>query len=150
VVTDPLASPTGFPFKVLQMEGTHSDAATYEQRTRTCDLGYLRHAYKKPDGTIGWRCPSEDVDDYIRKGGKEEDTRGRKCVCNGLMANIGLGQIQRGGEHEKPLITTGADLSALTRIAPPCATTYSAADVVRFLLPQSQLPAKTPGPLPTR
>ena len=30
VFTDPVASPTGFPFKVLQMEDTHSDAATYE------------------------------------------------------------------------------------------------------------------------
>ncbi|MCH8270754.1 MAG: nitronate monooxygenase, partial [Planctomycetes bacterium] len=29
VYTDPIASPTGFPFKVVQMEDTHSDAVTY-------------------------------------------------------------------------------------------------------------------------
>ncbi len=107
VFTDPIASPTGFPFKVLQMEDTHSDPTTYEKKTRICDLGYLRQAYKKPGAKLGWRCPAEPVEDYVRKGGDEEDTRGRKCVCNGLMANIGLGQIRRGGEQEKPLITSG-------------------------------------------
>jgi nitronate monooxygenase len=59
VFTDPIASPTGFPFKVLQMEGTLSDPTIYEKRTRICDLGYLRQAYKKPGGTLGWRCPAE-------------------------------------------------------------------------------------------
>ena len=50
VFTDPVASPTGFPFKVLDMAGTNSDAATYQQRARICDLGYLRHAYVKENG----------------------------------------------------------------------------------------------------
>jgi nitronate monooxygenase len=113
VFTDPIASPTGFPFKVLQMEDTHSDPTTYEKKTRICDLGYLRQAYKKPGAKLGWRCPAEPVEDYVRKGGDEEDTRGRKCVCNGLMANIGLGQIRRGGEQEKPLITSGGAIRRL-------------------------------------
>jgi nitronate monooxygenase len=134
VFTDPIASPTGFPFKVVQMEDTHSDAATYEKRTRICDLSYLRHAYKKPDGTLGWRCSSEPVKDYVGKGGDEEDTRGRKCVCNGLMANIGLGQTQRGGEREKPLITSGDDVADVARFLEPGASSYSAADVIAYLL----------------
>src|SRR5690606_21684150 len=45
VFTDPLASPTGFPFKVLELEGTLSDEKAYESRERICDLGYLRTLY---------------------------------------------------------------------------------------------------------
>src|SRR5690606_15546205 len=65
--TDPLASPTGFPLKELHMEGTLSDETLYQQRTRICDLGYLRRAYRKADGSIGYRCPGEPVEDYLRK-----------------------------------------------------------------------------------
>ncbi|MFG0253030.1 MAG: nitronate monooxygenase [Phycisphaerales bacterium JB038] len=144
VFTDNVASPTGFPFKVLQMEGTHSDAATYEQRSRICDLGYLRHAYKKPDGTLGWRCPAEPVADYVRKGGKEEDTRGRKCVCNGLAANIGLGQVTRAAGVEKPLVTSGDDVADVARFLKPGARTYTAADVLAYML--APPPALAGGP----
>ena len=134
VFTDPIASPTGFPFKVLQMENTGSESTTYEKRARICDLSYLRHAYKKADGTLGWRCPSEPVEDYVRKGGKEEDTRGRKCVCNGLMANIGQAQIHRDGELEKPLITSGDDVANVARFLKPGARSYRAVDVLEYLI----------------
>jgi nitronate monooxygenase len=134
VKTDPVASPTGFPFKVLQKDETLSDRGLYEERTRICDLGYLRHAYRKADGTLGWRCPSEPVDDYLRKGGEEKETQGRKCVCNALMANIGLGQVQRNGETELPLITSGDDVAAVARFLKPGARSYSAADVIDYLL----------------
>jgi len=136
VFTDPVASPTGFPFKVLEMKGTNSEQAEYEKRTRICDLGYLRHAYKKPDGKIGWRCPSEPIEDYIKKGGKLEDTRGRKCVCNALMANIELGQVQKGGEHERALITSGDDVAHVARFLKPGQESYSAIDVIEYLLPK--------------
>ena len=135
VFTDPVASPTGFPFKVLEMAETQSEQAVYEQRTRICDLGYLRHAYKKADGKLGWRCPSEPVDDYLGKGGLAEDTQGRKCVCNGLMANIGLGQVQKGGELERALITSGDDVAGVARFLKPGAASYSARDVIDYLLP---------------
>ncbi len=134
IFTDPVASPTGFPFKVLRMDDTISEQETYEERTRICDLGYLRHAYKKENGKLGWRCPSEPVDDYVRKGGDIEDTKGRKCVCNGLMANIDLGQFQRGSDLEKPLITSGDDVANVARFLKPGATSYSAADVIEYLL----------------
>jgi nitronate monooxygenase len=134
VFTDPVASPTGFPFKVVQLEDSISDSAKYEERTRICDLGYLRHAYKKPDGSLGWRCPAEPVKDYLAKGGDEEATEGRKCACNGLMANIGLAQVQRGGEIEKPLVTAGDDVAQVARFLKPGAASYSAADVVDYLL----------------
>jgi len=134
IFTDPVASPTGFPFKVVQMPDTNSDAPNYENRPRICDLGYLRHAYKQDDGTLGWRCPSEPVDDYLRKGGSIEDTRGRKCVCNGLMANIGLGQVQRDGAHERALITSGDDVANVARFLEPGASSYRAVDVIEYLL----------------
>ena len=54
VFPDPIASPNGFPFKVLQMEDTHSVTAIYEKRERVCDLKYLHHAYKTSDSSI--RC----------------------------------------------------------------------------------------------
>ncbi len=134
VFTDPVASPTGFPFKVLLMDDTHSESEAYEQRNRICDLGYLRHAYKKENGKMGWRCPSEPIEDYLKKGGSIEDTKGRKCVCNGLLSNIGLGQIQRDGELEKPLITSGDDVVNIARFLQPGASSYSAADVIKYLL----------------
>jgi nitronate monooxygenase len=135
VKTDPLASPTGFPFKVLELTGTMSAEEVYQQRHRVCDLGYLRHAYKTADGTIGWRCGSEEVAAYVRKGGNLEDTHGRKCVCNGLTANVGLAQIRKHKGAEKPFVTSGDDVGDVARLLPaPDAIGYSAEDVVAYLL----------------
>lgn len=135
VVTDPLASPTGFPFKVLQLPGSLAEQSVYEQRQRLCDLGFLRQGYRKPDGTLGWRCPGEPIAAYLRKGGSIEDTCGRKCVCNGLVAAIGLGQRRAQGTEEPALFTCGDDVRSITRFLPtPQATQYSAADVVDYLL----------------
>lgn len=134
VFTDPIASPTGFPFKVIELTDTLSNERVYEKRTRICDLGYLRHAYQREDASIGWRCPAEPVDDYVRKGGNIADTVGRKCLCNSLIANVGLPQIQRSGEIEGILITSGDDAASVSRFAPEGSTSYSAADVIKYLL----------------
>lgn len=134
VFTDAIASPTGFPFKVVQLEDTLSNPRMYEKRERICDLGYLRHGYEREDGSIGWRCPSEPVDDYVRKGGDIADTVGRKCLCNALVANIGMPQVKRSGEIEPMLITSGDDAAAVARFAPEGSTNYSAQDVINYLL----------------
>jgi NAD(P)H-dependent flavin oxidoreductase YrpB (nitropropane dioxygenase family) len=134
VFTDPLASPTGFPFKVAQIDGTLSDAAQYAARTRMCDLGYLRELYRRPDGTVGYRCPAEPVEAYLRKGGTVEETRGRKCVCNGLPATVGIGQLRRGGKREPALVTGGDDLATIAEFLKPGRESYTAADVVERLL----------------
>ncbi|HTE18299.1 MAG TPA: nitronate monooxygenase, partial [Armatimonadota bacterium] len=97
VVTDSRASPTGFPFKVVQIGGTMSDPATYGRRERVCDLGYLREAYRRPDGRIDYRCAAEPVDTYVKKGGRVEDTVGRKCLCNALFATVGHAQQREDG-----------------------------------------------------
>jgi nitronate monooxygenase len=135
VHTDPLASPTGFPFKVLQVDESVSNPVVYNSRVRICDLGYLRHAYLKQDGSIGYRCPAEPVANYVRKGGAEADAAGRKCVCNGLVATIGLGQILSGGAVEPPLLTAGDDIVCnIRQFIKPGTTTYTAKDVVDALL----------------
>ena len=59
-------------------------------------------------------APAEPVAAYVAKGGAVADTVGRKCVCNALMANIGLGQV-RGRSVEPGLVTAGDDLAGLTR-----------------------------------
>jgi NAD(P)H-dependent flavin oxidoreductase YrpB (nitropropane dioxygenase family) len=138
VFTDPLASPTGFPFKVVQLKGTVSESEVYAARTRVCDLGYLRHTYRKPDGTVGYRCPAEPKDHYVSKGGAMEDTIGRKCVCNGLLSTIGLGQSQRGNKVEPALVTAGNDVSALQRFLAKDGKSYSAANVIQYLLGDSR------------
>jgi nitronate monooxygenase len=134
VFTDPIASPTGFPFKVVQLAGTLSGEDVYEERTRICDLGYLRTAYVDEAGTKGWRCPAEPVDDYVRKGGDIADTVGRKCLCNALMANVGLGQIKRDGSREPVLVTSGDDVADVARLLVGGRSSYSAKDVVTYLL----------------
>jgi nitronate monooxygenase len=134
VFTDPLASPTGFPFKVVQLPGTLSDTKSLPPRNRRCDLGYLRHAYRKEDGTTGYRCPAEPVDDFIRKGGTLEETIGRECVCNGLVATIGLAQVNSENISGLPLVTAGNDIAHVARFLQPGRDSYTAAEVIRLLL----------------
>lgn len=126
------ASPTGFPFKVAQLPGTVADEEVYASRTRRCDLGYLRTPYRRPDGQVGYRCPAEPIDAFIRKGGCVEAATATRCLCNGLMATIGLGQRREGGRTEPPLVTLGQDLAFLPALAKH--GEYGAADVISYLL----------------
>jgi nitronate monooxygenase len=137
VFTDPLASPTGFPFKVALIEGSYSDPAVTAARTRVCDLGYLREPYAAPDGSIGYRCAAEPVQNYLNKGGKIEETVGRKCLCNALMANIGYQQTRKDGFVEPALVTIGDDLNTVAQFLAPGQNSYSAEDVVKSLLSRS-------------
>ncbi len=135
VRTDPRASSTGYPFKVVEVAGTGSEPDVYAARTRICDLGYLREAYVDSKGGIGYRCAAEPVDVYVGKGGRIEDTVGRKCLCNGLTATIGLGQVQKGRKAEPPLVTSGDEVSAISALAGEGGRDYTAADVIAYLLP---------------
>ncbi len=135
VFTDPVASPTGFPFKVAQLQDTLSNATNYHARPRICDLGYLRHLYRKLDGTIGYRCPAEPLEHYRRKGGGAQETIGRKCICNALPATVGLPQVRSDGSAELPLVTAGDDLANLAQFLPPGCDSFTAADVLRVLRP---------------
>lgn len=138
VRTDPRASPTGFPFKVFEMPGTLSEASVHRARRRRCDLGYLRHAFVRAAApgraaSLGWRCPGEPEAVYLRSGGRPEDLAGRKCVCNGLLANIGLGQVGSDGQAEVPLLTAGTELAVVERLGRSLGLDYTARDVLDFV-----------------
>ena len=134
VLTDGRASPTGFPFKVVQVPGTISQLPVYQQRERVCDLGYLRTAYKRADGRIDYRCPAEPVDTYVKKGGDAADTEGRKCLCNALFATLGMPQQRKSGAEEAPLITSGDELKNIRRFIGSDRAGYTASEVINYLM----------------
>jgi NAD(P)H-dependent flavin oxidoreductase YrpB (nitropropane dioxygenase family) len=134
VRTDPVASPTGFPFKVVELPETVATADVYEARERTCDLGYLRTPYRRDDGTIGQRCPAEPTDAYVRKGGLAEDTVAKVCLCNGLTASAGLAQYRRHTGNEPPLLTLGQDLASVYELLEAFPDGWSARDVMTWVM----------------
>ena len=141
VRTDPVASPTGYPFKVATLPGTVADPAVYAARRRRCDLGYLATLYRRDDGSVGYRCPGEPREDYVMKGGEGEDTTGRTCLCNGLMASAGLPQRRPGEGLEPPIVTLGDDTSAILAELSPDGAPYTASAVIRYLLGAVTAPA---------
>jgi NAD(P)H-dependent flavin oxidoreductase YrpB (nitropropane dioxygenase family) len=134
VRTDPRASPTGFPFKVATLKQTMSEAEEYAARPRLCDLSYLRVPFEREPGNLGYRCPAEPVNMYVRKGGDIADTVGRKCLCNGLTAGIGLGQSRRDGYSEVPIVTLGADLDGVAQMLSDMPEGWTAVEAVDRLL----------------
>jgi NAD(P)H-dependent flavin oxidoreductase YrpB (nitropropane dioxygenase family) len=130
VTTSATASPTGFPFQVVQLAGTLSDATVYNSRTRICNVGHLVEAYKKPGGGIGFRCPGEPVGAYVRKGGRPEKTVGAICLCNGLASAAGFGRDVRNG-HEPMILTLGKNVDFYDQIDTAPDGSYRAEDVVR-------------------
>jgi len=132
IVTDGRASPTGFPFKVVELEDSLTNEKEYLKRKRVCDLGYLRTAYWREDGRIGYRCAAEPVSTFMKKGGVEGETVGRKCLCNALMANIGHGQFRKDGSQEGHILTSGDDLKNLGTFLNG-RTSYTAKDVIDYL-----------------
>ena len=69
VLADWRVSPTGFPFKVVQADGTLSDPTVFARRQPVCDVGALRTPYRKPDGSIGYRCPARPRPGGLRMSG---------------------------------------------------------------------------------
>ncbi|MGE0817396.1 MAG: nitronate monooxygenase [Candidatus Nanopelagicales bacterium] len=131
--TDAHASPTGFPFKVAQLDGTLSDVALRQDRTAVCDLGHLRQPFLKGSGEVDYRCPAEPARIFERKGGEAEATAGRVCLCNALCASVGIGQVRKGGEPELPLVTLGDDLDGPRTMLATYPTGWTADAAVRWL-----------------
>ncbi len=140
VFTDPLASPTGFPFKVADVPGSLSDPEVYAARPRICDLGYLREAYRADDGSVAWRCPAEPVNLYASKGGAAGETLGRKCICNALIATAGYPQVRASKSVESGIVTSGDDLSSALQFLRADGADYTAADVIAALQAGGGLP----------
>ncbi len=137
VFTDPFASPTHFPFKVAPLAGSLSDEHVYAARQRVCDLGYLRAVVRGADGQLIYRCPAEPLEDFVRKGGAAQDAQGRKCLCNALLANVGLPQVRADGSLESPLLTAGDGIAQLREWIELEDGELRAAEVVRRLLAPS-------------
>ena len=143
VKTSATASPSGFPFQVVQLRGTLSDPCVYESRTRICNIGHLAEAYRKEGGGIGFRCPGEPVEAFVRKGGDISETVGKICLCNGLGAAAGYGHMGANGP-EPIIVTLGKDVEFYGQMAVRPDGGYSAEDVVRYMLRECQAaPAAT-------
>jgi nitronate monooxygenase len=142
LVRTTMFSPTGFPFKVVQLEGTLAKNEVYAGRRRVCDIGLLQQrGLSKPaaDGTrrIFQRCSAAPVAGFISKRGLEFNTTDRRCLCNGLLACVGLGQIsnQDGEMIEEPaIVTLGNHLDGIRRLSRNGQTQYWVRDVVNDIL----------------
>jgi nitronate monooxygenase len=142
LVLTTLFSPTGFPFKVVQLEDTLADDAVYAARLRVCDIGLLQQrGLSKPaaDGTrrLFQRCPAAALDDFVSKRGLPLNTEGRRCLCNGLLACVGLGQVGflNGEKMEEPaIVTLGNHLDGIRRLSHNGQNPYWARDVVNDIL----------------
>jgi NAD(P)H-dependent flavin oxidoreductase YrpB (nitropropane dioxygenase family) len=128
VTTDFRASPMGYPLKRVKI-----DANSGRDACRSCDLGYLRHLYAKKDGSLGYRCPASPRKPFVNKGGTPEEAQGKFCLCNGQLATIGMAQTRRGTQVQ-PLVTWGEDMRFLDPIVGHSKSSYTANDVIDYLL----------------
>lgn len=132
VFTNPRASSSGFPIKELLLEWSLSKKEVYMARPRICDQGYLLEFFEE-DGIVKSRCSSEPVESYLRKGGKEEETLGKNCLCNSLIAVVGHASVRKSGYVEVPFITIGNDLDSVRRVVDLHGKDYCARDVIRLI-----------------
>ena len=122
------ASPTGFPLKVVSLTGSLSEDDVYDSQIRVCNHGALRTLFVEPDGSIGYRCPAEPIESYVRKGGAVIDTKKKRCVCKGLLAGAGLGD-----PNDVPLITMGDDVSFLEFLMDNPDDSYGVVEALAYL-----------------
>jgi nitronate monooxygenase len=142
LVKTTLFSPTGFPFKVVQLEDTVANESVYAARRRVCDLGLLhRIGLGKPaaDGTrrLFQRCRAAPLSDFGTKRGLPRNTEAQRCLCNGLVSAVGMGQVRRyGGEpaEEPAIVTMGSHLNGVRRLSRQGQTPYWVRDVVSDVL----------------
>ena len=92
----------------------------------------MRESYCTGESTIGFRCSGEPVRSHIHKGGDPEETEDRRCLCNGLLATVGLAQTRRDG-MELPIVTAGEDLGFVPHVIERSACRYGARRVIEYL-----------------
>ncbi len=142
LVRTTMFSPTGFPFKVAQLGGTLAEESVYAARRRVCDLGYLLQCGVSKPGEDGarrlfQRCSAAPVEGFVRKRGLPFNTQEKRCLCNGLLACVGLGQVirQEGGWAEEPaIVTLGNHLDGVRRLSRQGQFPYWARDAVNDIL----------------
>jgi NAD(P)H-dependent flavin oxidoreductase YrpB (nitropropane dioxygenase family) len=142
LVRTTIFSPTGFAFKVVQIKDTLSEDDVFTARRRICDIGMLQQrGLSKPDDdgarTLFQRCPAGPVDAYLDRRGLKRNTEERRCLCNGLLSCVGLGQVKevRGEFAEEPaIVTLGDHLDGVRRLSRNGQTHYWARDAVADIL----------------
>jgi len=133
VETSNRLSSTGYPFKFVPLPGTLTDPDVYEARKRICNKGYLVKStiVVDSDGVEqeAYICPGMPEKQYAKLGGDVQDTVGRHCLCNALLATGGLGD-----EGEPPIVTLGKEGASIT-------SRISARDIVEDILTPSYVAA---------
>jgi hypothetical protein len=116
------------------------EESTYKARPRLCDLGYLRTSKLDEAGKATYTCAAEPESAFLKKRGDEKELAARMCLCNGLLAAVGLGQERPDGYKEAPLLTLGATTTDVEDMLKTHPNGWSAKEVVERLLsgvPQS-------------
>ena len=142
LVRTTLFSPTGFAFKVVQLKGTLSEPEVYAARRRVCDIGLLQQlgfSKSAEDGgrRLFQRCAAAPIEGYTQHRGLERNTDERRCLCNGLLACVGLAQVKEAdGEvaEEPAIVTLGDHLDGIRRLSRQGQVHYWASDVVADIL----------------
>lgn len=84
------------------------------------------------------RCPAAPVEDFIAKRGLPFNTEGKRCLCNGLLAGVGLGQVgtQPGSQagEEPAIVTLGNHLDSVHRLSRQGQVVYWAKNAVEDIL----------------
>ncbi|NTV62159.1 MAG: nitronate monooxygenase [Oscillochloris sp.] len=148
LVQTTLVSPTGFAFKVVQLSGTLAEEAVFKNRQRICDIGLLQQVgLTAPDAqgvrSLFQRCAAGPVAGYLAKRGLERNTEERRCLCNGLLACVGLGQITPSDHQlmeEPAIVTLGDQLDGVRRVSRNGQSHYWARDAVVDILGPAPVP----------
>jgi hypothetical protein len=110
-----------------------TDPEVEHNRVRLCDVGLLRNPYKGANGKIGYRCSAEPIDQYLKKGGELEQTVGKSCLCNNLLATASYAHHRKDGYVEPPIVTSGDGLTGIAKYVNPSNHSYTAQDVIDYL-----------------
>lgn len=106
IKTGNIVSPTGYPFKYVELPGTLADPAVYAARKRICNRGYLcqSHFETLPDGKVKetYICPAMPEKQFRKLGGDPAELADRVCLCNGLLSTAGYHV-----DAEAPIVTLG-------------------------------------------
>lgn len=135
IITDPHASPSGFPFKTVLLPDTLASKRIFNERNQMkpyCDMGRLRSLRKNPNGSVSLFCPAAPQlkdKDYSNF----KNVLHHRCLCNALLANIGLGQIRDGKYQEPDLVTLGLDLSFIRYLMENEDDSYSVRETLHYL-----------------
>jgi hypothetical protein len=85
-------------------------------------------------GKATYTCAAEPDAAFLKKRGDEKELAGRMCLCNGLLAAVGLGQERPDGYKEAPLLTLGSTTSDVENMLKTHPQGWSAKEVVDRLL----------------